>query len=101
MHEGFPLEVKHACAKVRSVRGLLCPVKAHADFRPIRVAGHCDEEVGLLELGGDGKGVLTGLLHVTGAPDERGGENDALTDGAEVMVSIVDSIGETPVLCCP
>ena len=44
--------------------------------------------------------MARGMLHVPGATDEGGRENDALTDGAEVMVSVVDSIGETTVLCC-
>lgn len=98
VHEGLALEVEDSRTKVRSVGGLLAAEEAHADFRPIGVAGHSDEEVRNLLLGSNGEGVLTGLVHVTGATNEGGRENDTLTDGASVVVPAIDCVGESTVL---
>jgi len=70
MHESFPLQVENARAKVRPVGGLLVGKQLGLNLRPIRVAGHGDEEIWLSEFDAHGNGIGTGLLHVAGAARE-------------------------------
>ena len=44
---------------------------------------------------------MTGLLHVTGATDERGRKNDTLTDGAQVVVPAVNYVCKATILRRP
>jgi hypothetical protein len=94
--------IRTVCSSLMSgriVRITICIIvelkQSLLDLWPVWICSHCQKEIWLLAMSGNGHGVLEELIHVTGAARMSGRENDASPLLAKISLSCIGSIVNT------
>jgi hypothetical protein len=88
LDKGVKLCMEDTYHQVRAIRSSLVVKQVIGDFRPLGIGRHGNEEITATKVPVDGKGILTMLLHVSGATNKGGRKNDPLSQLPHVNVSI-------------